>query len=463
MQSAQESHPQSEHSQMKSMAKVETATATIAEKNNPQPGQSHDKTKVGIEARTRPDTEAGCPDGWKRSQALNMMPSVVVTGPQDSNPSRRSYAVHSQTEQSQRSSVQGKSPLPKEHYLVDCSTVQTVQEVDSRTCLPTHGLMNCTTVEDIQKQKLDLHELTNCNTITESSTAVQHHTLANCDNSTVSENQELSYVHDFTDCPIDKAILEYYEKQASVQSHSLAECSLGSSAGNARSESEVQQHNIADCVRSSKVSPNKVAGGNSHNLRDCSGRNSGSILLVNNPYLGHSLADCTSDGSLSSTVTSDKQYRSASGTVDSTSKNITHGGVQHRLSSCPTPIAMSGNHSSDDSQATQTPTDPSTSADQHNTDVSGGSRTSGTRPKIAEGPIHNRQRRRHKGKGKANENAAKTGGAESSRPAEHSAQHALQQLLLTADGEKENDENSAKLLKANVYAGPEGTVQSTLY
>jgi hypothetical protein len=395
VESAQKNCPQSEYSQIKAKAAVESTIMATTKKAHPKPEQSRNKGKAQTEAK---------------SKSMQMINEV-------------------------------ESRIRQENYLVDC-----------------------TKIENIQKQKLASYELTNCNTVMESSMVVQRHTLADCDNSAASENQELSYVHDFTDCPVDKAILEYYEKQErSVQSHGLADCARGSSAGNKRSGSWLQQHNLADCATGSTDSPNESTAVKAHNLADCSRRSSSNAPLSNNPYLEHSLADCPGNGSPSSTVRSDKQYRSASGIVDSTSKSMTHAVVQHRLSSCPTPIAPSGNRSSDDSQATQAPASLSTNVAHHNTDTSGGSGTSESQQKDAEGQFYNRQRRRHKGKRKANENATKVNGGESSHPAEHSAQHSLQQLLVTADGIKQDEGKSAEILKANLYMDPEGTVQSTLY
>ena len=109
-----------------------------------------------------------------------------------------------------------------EHTLVDCTTIENPSSEQGKSAGPReHMIVECVTVEekspaDREASGHSQHTIAECETmVVESSpsSVVEEHRLVDCDTVPASEDeppsQELSYVHDFTDCPVDKAILEY--------------------------------------------------------------------------------------------------------------------------------------------------------------------------------------------------------------------------------------------------------------
>lgn len=398
--------------------KNDAALVGSAQENHPQWDKRHSKAMAGEQSQTMSARKSESLDVRKRSQTHKITPTVIVTGPEDCKPTGN--LPSQRRTPSESSNVQGGNGDSRERFLAECPSFGIIDLTDSRPGQETHFLTGCTTIEEVQKRSLDSHALPDCNATIQPTSDVQH-PIAGRGNSTPSKSQELSYVHDFTDCPVDKALLKYYENQEkSVQPHDLADCIRGSSAGKG-SGSGAQQHlldepskgnpdkygkrangassnDLGNYARSSTSSPNNTSRIKSHDLRDCSRRSLASTLLSNNPFRQHSLADCSSDSSPSSTVRSNTQHRSVSGTIDSMDKNKSHGLTQHRLSSCPTPIAITGNHASDDSQATQKPTNLSTGADNRDTDARVGNGPSSSHQRDDDSRVHSQQKRRHKGK-----------------------------------------------------------------
>jgi hypothetical protein len=430
--------------------KNDAALAGSAQENHPQSDKRHSKAMAGEQSQTKSARKSESLDVRKRCQTHNITPTVIITGPEDSKPTGN--LPSQRRTPSECSSVQESEGGSREHILAECSTFELIDMSDSPPEQETHFLASCTTIEEIQKRKLESHAFPDCDATIQPTSDVKY-SIAGRGNSTPSKSQELSYVHDFTDCPVDQALLKYYENQEkSVQPHNLADCIRGSSAGKKGAGSGAQQHlfdesskgnsdkygrranrassnGLDDNVRSSTSSLNNTSRIKFHDLSDCSRRSSASTLLSNNPFRQHSLADCPSGSSPSSTVRSNTQYRSVSGTIDSMERNKSHGVTQHRLSSCPTPIAITGNHASDDSQATQKPTNISTGADNRDTDAGVGNGPGCSHQRDDASRVHSQQKRRYKDKGKANENVNKVNGGENSQSAEQSTQNSLEQVL----------------------------------
>lgn len=70
------------------------------------------------------------------------------------------------------------------------------------------------------------------------------------DSTTLANGRELSYVHDFTDCPVDRKVLEYYEKEEERScERALVNCTRIISAGNAKSYN-LSQNALIDSAQS---------------------------------------------------------------------------------------------------------------------------------------------------------------------------------------------------------------------
>ena len=194
----------------------------------------------------------------------------------------------------------GTQKATQEHPLIDCSLIDTSKttfKAKSITPLEAHGLTDCTIIQrENQNDGHSQHTLTDCDTIVaEPGSTIQKHGLSECDSiDTTSEAQELSYVHDFSDCPVDKAVLEYYEKE----------------------EKKAHQHILADCTQAS-------SGGNSE---------------LNIHLLPHALADCSGDNGEPNAVGSRTQKRASKNISDMERNEKGSTTNEHLLVSCPTPI-----------------------------------------------------------------------------------------------------------------------------
>lgn len=86
------------------------------------------------------------------------------------------------------------------------------------------------------------------------------------------DTHELSYVHDFTDCPVDKNVLDYYENEEkrsqASQQHAPADCSL-TSPTSAHYSKTPEQHALKECPEQDASKGTKSATAQSHALADC--------------------------------------------------------------------------------------------------------------------------------------------------------------------------------------------------
>ncbi|KAG0648886.1 Cadmimum resistance [Hyphodiscus hymeniophilus] len=96
---------------------------------------------------------------------------------------------------------------------------------------------------------------------------------------------ELSYVHDFTDCPVDKDILDYYEKEEKRSQASQA--------------SQNQQHVLEDCPDADISKQPKPDWPQTHNLADDSTERVKEAKPTGYQPQPHAFADCHEDNTTS--------------------------------------------------------------------------------------------------------------------------------------------------------------------
>jgi hypothetical protein len=244
---------------------------------------------------------------------LGSKPSLTEKGPK----SFLNSSVHDLTDSFKHESsgkedatLERKSPS-QEHTLIDCAVVAVdARSAESRpeTILAEYSNVDSAIAASQKASRFD-HTLTDCETIVVSEG--RSPTVTN------SSTQELSYVHDFTDCPVDKGILEYYEKEEEIaQAHAFEDCTRAGSKGGAVLGA-TQQHGFADCIRASSAGsivlerapqyslPDccraSIAGANTtqhHKLRDCK-RPSSTMVALMVEIEQHELADCTTASSRS--------------------------------------------------------------------------------------------------------------------------------------------------------------------
>jgi len=328
-----------------------------------------------------------------------------------------------------------------EHTLVDCTTIENPSSEQGKSAGPReHMIVECVTVEekspaDREASGHSQHTIAECETmVVESSpsSVVEEHRLVDCDTVPASEDeppsQELSYVHDFTDCPVDKAILEYYEKE----------------------ERKAQQHELTDRIRTSLPTE---------------------LLQVNKPRIQqHTLAECSEDEN--TPPSSPSRHRSTSYNMDRSKKD--DGKLrQHRLVSCPTPPVLFHHVAenalainSEDSQATQRPIyhdklraeemDKSTDdISSESASGSGETNSGGSTEDPANPDIVRRKRRRHKQHRKAiTQFLVSTSSGNKPVPVRSgSAQHSLAQVLAANRGKREKAQKSRELEKPSKKKG----------
>lgn len=227
------------------------------------------------------------PAGKEGHPGREAMPIVVVTGPEDhARPSRGISAEHPPCPVNGPISLNRRvddpsiDQLPRGHSVVEYSTLGTtgdVDDVDRRVGQETPAPVSSTASEEVQKPRLDSHALNgHCPNIEPTAAVVvQQHVLTECTNSaeptaittevvqqhalaerikspsTPSVAQELSYVHDFADCP--GTVLEYYKKGAKkTQVHHFDHCAGQSSASDITSSGKkrIEEHLLEDCPAS---------------------------------------------------------------------------------------------------------------------------------------------------------------------------------------------------------------------
>ncbi|KAE9370304.1 hypothetical protein N431DRAFT_559503 [Stipitochalara longipes BDJ] len=276
----------------------------------------------------------------KRHHGQEALPIVVVTGPEDTD------KVASDTSNNNPS---------REHALIECLAPELVDEVGIRQNQPTSSAVDYTPREENQNGRLDLHSLSECSPTFETPSAqkgvIQQQALVECvrSSSTLSEIEEISYVHDFAECP--GTILEYYKKGEKSQPRNPRNRTAEASTNNAKSSNRVKEHFLEDCSKRICENCEFIEKGASHKgltgadrltthiLGDCSG---GISTVSKPPVQQHTFAGCPSERPRNSTAGSETQTRRITGAKDS-SDDVT----QHRLSSCPTPIPMTSNRVSD--------------------------------------------------------------------------------------------------------------------
>ena len=328
-----------------------------------------------------------------------------------------------------------------EHTLVDCTTIEDPSSEQGKSAGPQeHTIIECVTVEEESPAEREAsghsqHTIAECETmVVESSPSsmAEEHLLVDCDTVSASEDeppaQELSYVHDFTDCPVDKAILEYYEKE----------------------ERKAQQHELTDRIRTSLPTE---------------------LLQVNKPRIQqHTLAECSEDEN--TPPSSPSRHRSTSYNMDRSKKD--DGKLrQHRLVSCPTPPVLFHHVAenalainSEDSQATQRPIyhdklraeemDKSTDdISSESASGSGETNSGGSTEDPANPDIVRRKRRRHKQHRKAiTQFLVSTSSGNKPVPVRSgSAQHSLEQVLAANGGKREKAQTSRELEKPSKQKG----------
>jgi len=269
-----------------------------------------------------------------------------------------------------RTSNDGKESAPERDAVTvatikDCSTAATW----SSSILESHG-------KRLNKQRSSQHTATDCDTvITTSDASSTQHGLRGC--STVSsQGHELSYVHDFTDCPVDKAVLDYYEKEGKIaEQHALTKCARAGSANTPSSNELVHdlKHcppdmGVLECGETQENIPNK------HSLTNCARVSSASARSSSEPSAQHALPDCSVNIRASRGGTN-KQDTCVVDAISEDNDNDRQGALGHHLLNCPTPTEGADDHqdadydrifssayhkprgatSSDDSQATQRP------------------------------------------------------------------------------------------------------------
>ncbi|KAL5328835.1 hypothetical protein ACEPPN_002343 [Leptodophora sp. 'Broadleaf-Isolate-01'] len=456
----------------------------LQKKRTPVSGESKSEShKCKIENKKRPTArELESQRQAKKKALVQNAPKILVTQHQDQPLNTEKSGTKAGKSGGKKAGIFGKfsstkqetipeettresiEPLSEQHTLVECDVVEVEDSANNGQVQVTHTLVECTTVENpsseksksagpqehmimecttIQKETLveressgpSQHMIEDCETVvveSSPSSVAEEHLLKDCDTVPVSEDappaQELSYVHDFTDCPVDKAILDYYEKE----------------------EKRSKQHELTDRIRTSLPTE---------------------LLQVNQPSAQHTLAECSEDEN--TPPGSPSNYRGTSYNFDRSNKN--QGGPrQHRLVSCPTPPILSHHvaenaltNASEDSQATQRPiyndklraeelsksTDGASSGSGSGDTNSGGSTEDPANPN--DGVVRRKQRRRHKQNRKVITKFPATPTNEN-KPVpvrSGSAQYSLEQVLAANGGKREKPQKGSDLDKPSKQKG----------
>lgn len=192
----------------------------------------------------------------------------------------------------------------KQHGLPQCTIVTVTSPTISQ-----HAIFECVEEGILSPVSIDQHPLQDCATTPVTSPPpTEQHNLTECEEvPSISEEQEqeqeLSYVHDFTDCPIDKRVIDYYDKEEDKsRQQSLAEYES--------QDRKARQHTFGDCPRTSSV-----------------------VSLPNTTSFQHALIDCEANvksKSRSASISNSLLSRRRSSTA--LKSKVT---VGHRLASCP--------------------------------------------------------------------------------------------------------------------------------
>ncbi|KAL2075446.1 hypothetical protein VTL71DRAFT_389 [Oculimacula yallundae] len=399
-------------------------------------------------------------------------PTVEVSGSKSSKSSEKKGGIFGKLFSNKQQTIPeetAQEPLElssEQHTLVECDVVEVEDTNNNRKVQVTHTLVDCTTVESppselVKSTGPQEHMIVECTVVQEevpgtpkSSSPMQHmiedcervveevlsdvvtvteeHSLDACDTVPVSEDelpaQELSYVHDFTDCPVDKAILDYYEKE----------------------ETKAKQTELTDRIRTSLPTE---------------------LLEVNKPIGQHTLAECSDEEP--TPPSSPSKHRSTSYSIHQPKKE-SDGPRQHRLVSCPTPTVQSHHvgenaiaNGSEDSQATQRPiyndklraeeignlTDgvSSGSGSSSGETNSGGSTEDAANP---DGAVRRKQRRRHKQRKGITQFPIISSNENKPVPERSdSAHYSLEQVLAANGGKREQPQKGSQVEKSSKQKG----------
>ena len=207
-----------------------------------------------------------------------------------------------------------------QHYvLTSCSGIKAAESNSS-----THILSKSTKVEELKEgAKTSEHTITDCQSVVLA-------TKKEATNTT--DTHELSYVHDFSECQIDKNILDYYEKEEirSQLPKSLHQHASGKVTPSRAKPTSTEQYAVVNCTREDASSIDRSTKDNStspeqHVLADCTREDASSIdrSTKNNSTSPeqHVLADCPrEDASNKDKSPSPKQHVLAECTKENASK-----------------------------------------------------------------------------------------------------------------------------------------------
>jgi hypothetical protein len=205
--------------------------------------------------------------GKTQGQAREVMPIVVVTGPEDSTRVARGisvehlpYPLHESRDQlkilnqeancPESSNTPSSDHLSREHVLVECPILETRDEVNIQLGQDIPLVVYSTTTKEVQKRKLDSHALVACAT-----------------------PQATDEVESQFDQESPLAMLSAPTKEIQdrgLDSHALSDCSPMVELSPATT-GVVQQHVLTECHNSPTAMPEIQELSCAHELRDCPG------------------------------------------------------------------------------------------------------------------------------------------------------------------------------------------------
>ncbi|KAF8866945.1 hypothetical protein BDZ45DRAFT_795403 [Acephala macrosclerotiorum] len=273
--------------------------------------------------------------------------------------------------------------LSRRHPLSGCVGIETERKGKDRSEAKGHALVGCTIIEVDNGSHTSEHAVSDCTmTLTKSTDIEEQRRRTDCSGVTASDTQELSYVHDFTDCPVDKAVLNHLENQEkALQQHCLTNDSRGSlsPAGERRvqqhslsqdrrrssstvEEEKVKQHSLAQDSRAStftaeerKLKQHSLSHDSQattltleegkakqHSLTDDSRGSSTTVVPSYSLFPQHASADYPGANEIRSSKLTARQHRSS--TIDSSKSKKSGGLKEHRLDSCPIVVPSATEH-----------------------------------------------------------------------------------------------------------------------
>jgi hypothetical protein len=336
-------------------------------------------------------------------------------------------------------SVNAKENTPAQHTLTGCETATIASTSTMEPQEKTHLLADCVTIKvDAKKNTGSQNTLSSSDTVVTSTSILEQYALSECE-TTMHEAQELSYVHDFTDCPVDKSILEYYEEE-----EKRAREEQSGSARRLHTSNSSFQYALANCptghaTTSSTARQNRRAShthisGESHKIRQH--RLSSCPVSGTEGYqktkAAHHVAEThrvvASDDSQATQMLLGSREGKSRAVDERTRSERCLGGSQHP--------SYTQYGQLEKSSSKEIKSSGSRSGEQHNH-----SKNKNKADNVA-GTSHPKHKKHLKGS-VANEAKAlntKSSGSKSPRPAAQSAQHALAQVLASNGGTKESSQ-----------------------